>query len=430
MMPFQDKKILLLGSNVGSVDIVKYAKKNGAYTIVADFLPSQKSIAKQFSDEDILVSTDDIDTLKKIIVEKGVDAIIAGVSEFNLLNAQKLAQYFDMPFYFNQEQWNVIENKGAFRSLCKKFDVPCPKTYYVGKRLSEEDFSKLRYPLIVKPVDASSSIGINVCRDERSLRNAQQIALEASKSGRIIVEEFFQGDEFSATYTITNGIVTLSMVDNRYPITLNEGATTIPVARVYPSTFIEEYIKQVNDRVVDLCKYLNINTGTLFVQGLYNTKINKFSIFEAGLRCAGEAPYRIIDYVNGVNFMHSLVDYSLLGKVIAFDVSKEDPFLKGKQCCVLSFVAKGGRINKIIGFHEVENSLKSIIATECRYKEGDMLPKTNTLRQIVLRFVLVCNSKEELARDIDYINEHVAVLDEKGDELCLKFDSKRLFNEF
>lgn len=43
MKKFEGKKLLLLGSNVGTEDMILYAKSNGAYTIVADNLPVSKS---------------------------------------------------------------------------------------------------------------------------------------------------------------------------------------------------------------------------------------------------------------------------------------------------------------------------------------------------------------------------------------------------
>ena len=42
---------MVLGSNTGSTDIVKYARENGAYTIVADYLEPAKSPAKLIADE-------------------------------------------------------------------------------------------------------------------------------------------------------------------------------------------------------------------------------------------------------------------------------------------------------------------------------------------------------------------------------------------
>lgn len=428
-MKFEGKKLLLLGSNVGTLDIIKYAKENGAITIVADNFPVEKSVGKQFADENVLISTADMEELKAYINEHKIDGVFAGISEFNLLKAMELCHCFGFPFYCTRQQWDLIGNKASFRELCIKHKVPCPRTFFTGSIVPDEVIMAIDYPVIVKPVDASASVGVSICKDEEGLVNAIPTAISHSKKKHIIIEDLFEGEEFTAHYSIVNGNVSLSSIDNRAPVAVNEGdVTTVPIARVYPSTFINEYINQVNDNVKDLCKSLNLNTGVMFVQGLYNRQKNKFSIFEASLRCAGEAPYRIINKVNGINFMNNLVDYALLGKVEDSDITKDDPFLKGKSCCVTSFVSKGGTVGKIIGYKEVQDKVPSIVASECRYHEGDVTPDGNTLRQIVLRFVLVCDTKEQMIRDVETINNSVQVFDDKGNDLCYKFDANEFMN--
>lgn len=430
MKKFQGKKILFLGTNVGTLDMIKYAKENGAYTIVADFLPPAKSFGKQVSDDNVLISTNDIESLKEYIEKENINGVFAGVSEFNLLNAMSLCEYFGFPFYCTKKQWDSIENKEYFRELCKKFDVPCPRTYFTGNQFPTELFSAINYPVIVKPVDSCSSKGISICRNKESLITAIPEAKKHSNKKRIIIEEFFEGEEFTAHYTIANGEVTLSCVDNRIPIAIHNGdVTTIPLARLYPSTFIDEYIKQVNEHVIKLCKSLEMDTGVLFVQGLYNKQKKQFSIFEAGLRCAGEAPYRLIEKVNGISFMNNFVDYALLGRVEGFDTSKDDPYLKNKVCCVASFVAKGGRVGQIQNFEKTLRSVPSIVDSECRYHEGDVVPDSNTLKQIMLRFVLICKNQEELIKDMDYINNSIKVLDENGQCMCYTFNAGDYFNQ-
>ena len=430
-MKFEGKKLLLLGSNVGVLDIIRYAKENGAITIVADDLPVEKSVGKRYADENVLISTADIDRLKEYIKEKRIDGVFAGISEFNLLKAMELCHCFGFPFYCTYEQWDLIGNKASFRELCLKHSVPCPKTYFTGSIVPEDAIKAIHYPVVVKPVDASASVGVAICKDEEDLANAIPTAISHSKGKQIIIEEFFEGEEFTAHYTIVNGDVSLSCIDNRVPVAVHVGnVTTVPIARVYPSTFINEYMEQINDKVKDLCKSLNLNNGVLFVQGLYNRQKNEFSIFEAGLRCAGEAPYRIIKKVNGISFMNNFVDYALLGRVVDYDMTKENPFLKGKSCCVTSFVSKGGMVGKIIGFKEIQSKVPSIIDSEFRYQEGDVTPDGNTLRQIVLRFVLVCDTKEQMIRDVETINNSVQVLDDKGNELCSKCDAYGFLNQY
>lgn len=430
MKKFEGKKLLFLGSNVATLDMIKYAKENGAYTIVADFLPKEKSFGKQYSDEDVLISTGDLDGLKDYIKKENINGVLAGVSEFNLLNAMKLCEYFGFPFYCTKAQWDMIENKEQFRALCLKHNVPAPLTYYVGNSLTSDILSSIDYPVIIKPVDGSASIGITICRDKTMLMAGVEEAIHHSEVGRFIIEDFAEGEEFAAHYTIANGRATLSSVDNRVPVAVHHGdVTTIPVARVYPSTFIDKYIEQVNPQMLRLCESLGLDTGVLFVQGIYNRHKNKFYIFEAGLRCAGEAPFRLIERVNGVSFINNIVDYALLGCANDFDSSKEDPSFKGKFCCVTSFVSKGGRIGKIIDYEKTAHALGSIVDSECRYHEGDETPNGNTLRQIVIRYVLICDSVEQLIADVEFINNSVKVLDVDGNDMCMTFDVRSFYSK-
>ena len=423
MRCFEGKKLLLLGSNAGTLDLLNYAKANGAYTIVADNLPKEKSIGKRFADSSVFISTGDHEQLKRFIRKERIDGVFAGISEFNLLSAMRLCEEMSLPFYCTKEQWDRIEDKECFRQLCEAFDVPVPKTYFSGSFVPKEDLDKIELSVIVKPVDSSSSIGVSICRDKEKLLDAIAEASAHSGKKRIIIEEFFEGEEFTAHYTITNNNASLSCIDNRVPVFVHGGdVTSVPIARLYPSSFAEEYIKQVDKKMIDLCKSLKMNCGVLFVQGLYNKRKNQFVIFEAGLRCAGEAPYRFLDRINGVNFMNNLVDYSLLGKVDPSQAGRDDPYLKGKFACVTSYVSKGGIVGDIVNYDCIEKEVPSIIDKECRYAIGECTPSGDTLRQIVLRFVLVCDSREQLIKDVRRINSTVKVFDCDGKDLCQTFD--------
>lgn len=424
MRKFEGKRLLLLGSNVGTLDIIEYAKKNGAYTIVADNRSVERSIGKQFADESLLISTADTEGLKLYVLENHIDGVLAGVSEFNLLKAMTLCEHFSLPFYCTRQQWDLVENKESFRKLCQDFGVPCPVTFFSGDCPSEQLMSSIPFPVVVKPVDSCASMGVSICRNLDELRKSVPYAREKSGIGRIIIEEFFEGEEFSAHYSVINGEISLSCVDNRIPIALHEGCvTTVPLARIYPSDFINEYVSQVNEHILMMVKSLGLHTGVLFVQGIYNRSSNCFSIFEAGLRCAGEAPYRFLKKVNGVSFMDHLVDYAL--SCPSPEMSKDDPYLKGKHCCVTSFVSKGGEIGKIVEYEETVSRISSLVDAECRYHPGDIVPNGDTLRQIVLRFVLVCDSIEEMVADVKEINRSIQVLGVDGEDMCFRFEADR-----
>ena len=424
---FEGKTLLVLGSNVGATDIVNYAKDNGAHTIVADYYPQERSIAKQISDEQVLISTGDLEQLEKLSCERHVDGILAGISEFNLLNAMKLSERKGLPFYFTAEQWDRIEKKSDFRALCEKHNVPCPKTYYTGPKIGDEVWEKISYPVMIKPVDASSSKGVYKCYSQDELRICEPKALEQSACGELIVEECALGDEFTAHYTIANGRVSLSSVDNRYPVAVHEGdPTTIPVARVFPCLYLDEYMKQVNPQMLELCGDIGVTDAIIFIQGLYNADKRQFYIFEAGLRSAGEAPYRFIKKINGVNAMDVLVDHAM-GVPSEFASEMEDPTMKGKCCGIISFVTKGGVVGSISGLEEAVAATPSVVEYESRYPVGSETPYGRTLRQLMIRFVMICDSREKMAEDIAYLNEHITVLDENGNDMVIKMNPERLF---
>lgn len=430
MGKFSGKTFLMLGSNVGAVEMLRYAKENGAYTIAADYYPPERSAAKREADEAVMISTADEEALAQLIEQRHVDGVLAGISEFNLLKAMGLSKRFSLPFYCNMEQWNKIEHKQEFRRLCNENKVPCPKTYFVGSDLNSADFSSFRYPLVLKPVDASTSKGVFICADETELKEHWQNALGCSETGLIILEEFIKGNEFTAHYTICNGKASLSCVDNRYPVAVHAGnVTTIPGARIYPSTYIDGYIEKVDPYMLALCKDLGIENGVLFVQGIHDPAAGDFRIFEAGLRSAGEAPNRFIEKINGINYFHLLVDCVLLGKG-TIDISKDDPYMGGKCCGIVSFVAKHGIVGKIEGLEEAIAATPSVVGYENRYPVGSETPDTDTLRQLMIRFVMICDSREQMCRDVRYLNEHIRVLDDHGEDMVIRMDPERILNEF
>ncbi|MCQ2137430.1 MAG: ATP-grasp domain-containing protein [Bacteroidales bacterium] len=426
MNKFVGKKLLLLGTNVGSVDIVNYARSEGAEVFVTDFFPEGQSPAKQIADKKFQISTGDTDTLENLIRDYKINAVFAGVSEFNLLQAQALAEKTGLRFYFNRSQWDAIENKGNFRNMCQRFNVPSPMTFFIGGNPSEEELEKITYPVIVKPVDCGASIGISICNFPSEIQQAIRTAEEASDSKQIIIEQYCPGREFTAHYTVTNGKVSLSSIDNRYPIKVHEGdVTSIPLARIYPCTFIDEFIKQVNADVLKLIQSLKLDVGVVFIQGLYNPEENSFCIFESGLRCAGEAPYRFIERVNGTNFMKNIVDYLLLGYVQDNMIGQDNPYMNGKTCGVLSFVSKGGILGSISGTEDVLKSLPEVIDYEQRYNIGSVIPDGDTLHQIIFRFMVLSESRQSFVECAKQIKSMFNIYDEKKRNLCLPFDESK-----
>ena len=183
---FDGKILLELGTSVGSVDMVKYAQDNGAFVIVSDYDSPSRSLAKRYADKIYKVSTDDLDGLIKICIDNNVNAVISGVSESIINVARQIAEKLNLPTYFTADQWARFMNKDNFRRICEKYHVSTPATYYIGAIDNIGDVSKYDYPVIIKPVDASSNAGISICYSADELLKSLTHASEHSKSKKVI----------------------------------------------------------------------------------------------------------------------------------------------------------------------------------------------------------------------------------------------------
>ena len=88
-----------------------------------------------------------------------------------------------------------------------------------------------RFPLVVKPVDNMGARGCSLVKDISGLREAAATAVRYSRSGRVIVEEYIEGSEFSIEGLIFGGRLYVTALADRhifFPPYFIEMGHTIP----------------------------------------------------------------------------------------------------------------------------------------------------------------------------------------------------------
>ena len=415
MKRFEGKTLLELGTTMGSVDMVKYAKENGAYVIVSDYDSSDRSAAKRIADKSYLVSTDDVDGLVKICLENNVDGVVTGASEAILQSSRQIAEKLDLPIYFTEEQWNRFMRKNVFREICKKYGVTTPVTFFVGTIKDIGDINSYSYPVIVKPVDASSNAGISICQTPHELLTSLSHASECSKTETIIIEQYIDGEEISCTYVINNHQCKMVCMGTKYPYVNESGLRALSNAYLYPSPVIDIYMKSEDEKVRKMFVDEGLNNCTVFVQGMY--KDNKCYIFECGLRMEGTGTYRMTSKFCGENFLHFQVD-NALGVPTEYDLNKEDPYFHGKKCVFFSQIVKGGTIASVCGYDRIKDN-DMIFASEQRRYPGDVIAPDGTLRQIMFRYMILGNDISSVVSLIRQIQDTVKAFDAEGNNILV-----------
>lgn len=416
------KKLLVVGSDAINVDIVHVAHELGIYVIVVDGIADRtKTPAKNVADEAWDIDYFDTDIIVKRCVESGVEGVFAAYSEFRVLAACRIANKLGTPFYATEEQILLTRNKRRFKEECVRYGILTPKDYCASGKLSEEEKEKIEYPVIVKPTDNAGRKGISVCYDRIQLERAIVYAKQHSQCKELIIEEYLEGTELCALYTIVDGKASLSCLNGKYIMEDQERKTGLCEFVLTPVNFYDRYIKETDKNIQEFLKGISAKNGFAFFQGMVTDK--KICIFEMGYRVNGNNEYRFIEKLRGINFMKMLISYSLCG-TMGDDIKKDNPEFE-KYISTLLLYAHSGRIErmeyeKVLCHPQIEEAM--VYAWE-----GKEIAEDGTTGQNVLSFRLMTDTIEEQMNLIKYIQKNVVIEDATGKNMMFRnFDAGRL----
>lgn len=422
----QGKRLLILGGTSATLDLVKNAKKMGFYTIVTDYIPN--GVAKEIADEQAMVSTTDLDGLEKLIREKNIDGVFCGPSEFNIRNLIRLCERTGLPCYTNMTLWDQCANKDDFKNFCIKYGVDCPQQYFVDENSSDEELAAIDYPVIVKPVDSSSSNGISVCMDKSTIREACRFAKEKSTCKRIVVEKYIEngGELFGARYIISDGEAYPYLLIDTYVADPIERKSLISHYTYTPSKYADYYMKHMDAAVRNMLKGMGLKNGTAFFQALpYNGKIY---FHEMGYRLSGGMLFKFTEPLMGINDMQMMLRFAMGGPMCTPEErAKLDITCGGKIGAQLTIPLCVGQIASIEGLDALKDipCVKDFIQY---YYVGDCIIEKDigTLNQHFGRFTCVANSMEEIEQTVNQIQKELYIRDTNGNRMNrLLFDLNR-----
>lgn len=421
------RRLLVLGATMASADLVKNAKEMGVVTAVTDDDPTHP--VRAFSDEDYLVSTTDIDGLAQLIKDKNFDGVFCGPSEFNIRNLIKLTEKTGLPCYTNSQQWEACANKDVFTHFCMEYGVDCPKEFDVNENSGEEALAQVDYPVIVKPVDRCSSIGISVANNPGELRESCRLARKESNNGRIIVEKYIEnsGELFGVRYFLRDGEATPYLLIDTYVADPVKRISLISAVTLAPSKHIDYYMKNMDADVRAMLKGMGLKNGTVFIQALpYNGRIY---FHEMGFRLSGGFIYKMTTPLMHINDMKMMIRFALGGDICTDeDYENIDVFCGGRAGGQLMIPLSAGKIGRIEGLSEARQN-KNVVDFIQYYREGDTVDKGNigTLQQLFGRFTLAGDSKDEIVASVNEIQNTLKVYADDGRLMTdMVFDLNRL----
>lgn len=259
------KRVLILGGSTFQIPLIEYAKAQGDHVITADYLPDNPG--HKLSDEYHNVSTTDVDAIVALAKRLKIDAVMTFSSDPALPAVSAVGAALGIPAP-RMEAVNRLGDKGQFRRLLNELKLPVPKHFVAADvdRITELiEMNELNFPLILKPVDSCGSKGISVLRDsDGCLLKAIAYALENSRAGRVIFEEYIEGKQIHGDGFLVDGKLVHLMLGDHYFLT--ETGSRIPTATRWPGTSSENFIDCIAEQVESITRVARYSDGPLNIE--------------------------------------------------------------------------------------------------------------------------------------------------------------------
>lgn len=412
MSALKNKKLLIIGGDSFSVDIVKTAQSMGIYTIVTDWYDTKRSPAKLVADEYWNTSIEDYDMLSKQIKEHHVDGILTGFTDSYLLAYQHLCEINDLPSYGTKKQFEILTNKALYKEWCKRFNVPTIQQY----NASDTD---IQFPVIIKPVDGSGSRGLHVCHNQEELQDAIADSKKSSKQGEVIIERYMTGREVTIFWTFVDGKYYLSAIGNRH-VKQNQGENVIPlpVGYTFPSVVIPKYQQEVEEQAKKMFAALGIKNGMMFMQ--CKVEDGTCYVYDIGYRLTGSLEYKILEVVSGYNPLKMLINFALTGKMTDEDISTKVNPATMSPCYNVSCLCAPGTIAEINGCDTLLQE-DGVIDSILTHFPGETITEEmkGLLTQITVRVLGTVKNQEELCSTMQHIGETIQIISTDNRQLLL-----------
>ena len=389
---------------IPQIAMLKELKSRGIYTILADMNP--KAIARPYADEFFEVSAMDVDALVKLAREQGADFIVTCCADQVVLSVAEASERLGLPCYIDFATAKKVSNKKSMKEIMDKYGVPTAH-YVVMDTFDRNKISNLKYPIIVKPVDAYSSRGVKKCFNEEEVILAFNEAVRISKTNSAIVEEFNEGFEISIDGWVENGKAYLMSISVSDKIKADDSFVIFRTKNPAPVS------KKVEEKVADICQRLANGIGLqntpLHIQCI--TDNNNVSVLEFCARTGGSTKWEMIKRAAQFDVVKGIADLTL-GIIPHYEKkTRVAPF------CMTDFVyCEEGTFDHVEGFEEMKQAGYINDYFLFRQPGGKTTPVTCSGDRVACYFIHA-GTVDELLKKHEVIRNTVRILDPNGKDI-------------
>lgn len=211
-MSIKKPAIAVIGANEFQNRLILKAKELGYETHA--FAWRENAEGEKTADRFYAISIDEKEKILEACRRIRPAAVLSIASDLAVPTVAYVARHLGL--ISNSEASALVStNKYEMRLRFQRSGIATPR--FIGVSSYEECAdAKFAYPVIVKPTDRSGSRGVTRVDGAQQLKSAVENCIAVSFEKKAIVEEFIEGEEFSAEYISHRGRHTLLAVTRKY----------------------------------------------------------------------------------------------------------------------------------------------------------------------------------------------------------------------
>ncbi|HEX6662355.1 MAG TPA: ATP-grasp domain-containing protein, partial [Gaiellaceae bacterium] len=259
------KRLLVLGAGPAQLGLLAAARARELYVIAVDRDPSAPGF--RYADRRAIVSTEDESGIERLAGAERVDGLIAPGIDWPVAIAARVSERLGIPHPISPETAALSTSKLRQRERFAEAGVPQP-SYRVcsGAKEATAAAEEIGFPCVVKAPDRQGQRGLTLVRSADEVEDAVRIALDASRTATLLVEEHVSGQEVTVNAFSADGRFNPLTVTDR--LTAPLPAFGVALTHVWPSDLEPTQIGAAVEAAAAAAAALGIEDGPSYTQVL------------------------------------------------------------------------------------------------------------------------------------------------------------------
>jgi len=248
--------VLVLGGGRWQLGIIEAVRRLGLRAVVADIAPDAPGRA--IADEFVQIDTNDRAGLLEVARRVGARLVVAEQTDRLVPVAGFINDALGLPGV-TPAVAERFTNKLVMRRSLEGTGTPMPRYRSVSTAVEAREAARaIGFPVILKPLQAQSSIGVTLVHDEAGVVAAFEEAHGVGAGGQALVEEFIDGLEVTVEAISIDGTCTVLAMSEKAHY-----AHRPCVARLlaYPPRLPGETLARLRDTAKGVVESLGLETG-------------------------------------------------------------------------------------------------------------------------------------------------------------------------